>query len=72
MPLSDAAAREIANVLRKYLEKKRLSRSRMNCLKFAGTRIFETRSRDSQMRADDQSVITSESDPLQTRLCRAG
>ena len=46
MPIPDAAAREIANVLRKYLETKAVEQI-VNCLKFAGTRIFETASRDS-------------------------
>jgi len=53
MPLSDAAAREIANVLRKYLEQKTVEQIVNELLEIRGARIFETPSRETRRRAAD-------------------
>jgi hypothetical protein len=53
MPLSDAAAREIANVLRKYLEQKTVEQIVNELLEIRGDKDFSRHHRETRRRAAD-------------------
>ena len=53
MPLSDAAAREIANVLRKYLETKTVEQIVNESLEIRGNKDFRDNHRETRRRAAD-------------------